>query len=275
MSGAETSLVHYIPILTTLLSGTFVVMLLIRASTRNWPPHLLWWAFGMACYGLGTGIESAITLLGNTPELNRWWYWAGAVLGGYPLATGSLYLIGKRKVANILTAVSLAFVIFATVAVFLTPINAELINPAKPSGSALEWHWVRLLTPFINTYAAAFLIGGALYSAVRYLQAGTKAQKRLATGLDVFARLIPGLSISDLLIDYTPESCNGRRAAGTIWIALGALLPGIGGSMAKGGIVEALYIGEFLGAILILVGYQLCITKPRARASDMPAPAAA
>ncbi|MBK7406517.1 MAG: hypothetical protein IPJ41_18460 [Phycisphaerales bacterium] len=243
MPGAETSLVHYIPILTTLLSGAFVVMLLIRASTRNWPPHLMWWAFGMACYGLGTAIESAITLHGNTPELNRWWYWAGAILGGYPLATGSLYLIAKRRTAHILTAISLAFVIFATVAVFLTPINAGLIDPAKPSGAVLEWHWVRLLTPFINTYAAIFLIGGAMYSAVRFLRVGGAALR--------------------------------RRAAGTIWIAVGALLPGIGGSMAKAGIVEALYIGEFFGAILILIGYQMCITKSKRREPGIGALASA
>lgn len=272
---AQPGAIHYVPILTTLLSAAFVAMLLARARTRGWPPHLMWWAFGMTCYGLGTAMESAITLFGNTPELTRWWYWAGAILGGYPLATGSLYLIGKRRIANVLTAVSLVFVIFATVAVFLTPINAEAINPAKPSGSAIEWRWVRLLTPFINTYAAAFLIGGALYSAVRYLQAGSRGQRRLAVGLDVIARLVPGLAIADLLIDYTPESCNARRAAGTIWIAAGALLPGIGGSMAKSGIVEALYVGEFLGVILIMLGYRLCVTGPKPRQADAPALATA
>jgi hypothetical protein len=97
----------------------------------------------------------------------------------------------------------------------------------RPSGASLEWQWVRLLTPFINTYSAIFLIGGALYSAIRY----TRIE-------------------------------NGRnRAIGNTLITVGALLPGIGGGMAKAGMVEALYIGEFIGLILIYIGYRWCLRE--------------
>lgn len=95
----------------------------------------------------------------------------------------------------------------------------------RPSGAILEWQWVRLLTPFINTYAAIFLIGSAFYSAIRW----SKIE-------------------------------NGKnRAIGNTLIATGALLPGIGGGMAKAGMVEALYIGEFVGIILIYAGYRICL----------------
>jgi hypothetical protein len=53
-----------------------------------------------------------------------------------------------------------------------------------------------------------------------------------------------------------------HRAAGTALIAVGALLPGIGGGMAKAGMVEALYVGELIGIILIWAGYTLCIRTP-------------
>ncbi|MCV6005529.1 hypothetical protein OFO99_39430, partial [Escherichia coli] len=79
---------HYIPILTTLFSGFFFFSIFGRYRLKG-SPHLLWWSIGVFTYGLGTALESLITLLGNSPELNKAWYVAGAILGGYPLAQGS------------------------------------------------------------------------------------------------------------------------------------------------------------------------------------------
>jgi len=53
------------------------------------------------------------------------------------------------------------------------------------------------------------------------------------------------------------------------------MLPGIGGGMAKGGMVEALYVGELAGIILIWAGYQLCIKSKAAAAITTPQPTAA
>ncbi len=242
---------HYLPIGTTLISALFIVTLLRRARTRHFPPHLLWWAVGVFFYGLGTLLESIITLHGNTLLLNRLWYWAGAILGAYPLATGSVYLLHKRKVAHILTALSMLVVIAGTVGVFLTPLIAQNLNPAKPDGNVIAWTWIRFpVTPLINIYAAIFLIGGAVMSSISFFE--------------------------------SPEM--RRRAYGTALIAFGALLPGIGGAFAKvgfdgnmetGGFVEALYIGEFLGLILIWWGYELCIRAPKPVGDEADAGASA
>jgi len=105
-----------------------------------------------------------------------------------------------------------------------------LLESFRPSGASLEWQWVRLLTPLINTYSAIFLIGSAFYSAIRYAKVE-----------------------------------NGKnRAIGNALITVGALLPGIGGGMAKAGMVEALYIGEFVGIILIYIGYRVCLADKAA-----------
>ena len=229
LQDAGPALVHYIPIATTCISIAFVIALVIRASKKKWPPHLVWWAFGVTAYGLGTGLEGSITLFGNTPGLTRWWFWAGAILGGYPLATGTVYLLNKRKTAHILTALSLVAVVVATVGVILTPLKVELLEASRPSGKVIEWTWLRQTTPIINTYAAVFLIGGAIWSSLKFRK----------------------------------SEAHRDRAIGTALIAFGALLPGIGGLMAKADIVEALYIGEFLGIILIWIGYEFCIrNKP-------------
>jgi hypothetical protein len=218
--------VHFLPILTTLFSIFFLIQIGSR-YLRKGGTHLLWWAIGIFTYGLGTFFEATITLYGNTILLNKLWYVAGALLGGYPLAQGSVYLHLRRRTADILTAITLPFIVLSSIFVFLSPVDVSLMESFRPSGAILEWHWVRLLTPFINTYAAIFLIGSALYSAIRY--------SRIENGKN--------------------------RAIGNALITAGALLPGIGGGMAKAGIVEALYIGEFIGIILIWFGYRMCLRE--------------
>ncbi len=70
--------VHYLPIATTVLSAVFCVVLMRRYRLRGKVTHLLWWSIGVFFYGVGTGLESAVTLLGNTPALNKAWYIRGA-----------------------------------------------------------------------------------------------------------------------------------------------------------------------------------------------------
>ncbi len=234
-------LVHYLPILTTLFSAFFLYQIAGRYLKRG-GPHLFWWAAGVFTYGLGTFFESYITLFGNTPVVNKLWYVAGAILGGYPLAQGSVYLHLEKKNANILTAISLPFIIIASLLVFLSPTNTALLEVHRPSGASIGWQWVRLLTPFINIYSVIFLIGSALWSAIRYAKVE-----------------------------------NGKyRAIGNTLITIGAILPGIGGGMAKAGMVEALYVGEFAGIILIYAGYRMCsmaVAEPKLplRSTSVPA----
>ena len=235
---AQAEPVHYLPIATTALAVVFFVVLVRRHVTRHSGPHLLWWAGGIFAYGLGTALEGSITLFGNSIVLTKAWYIAGALLGGYPLAQGSVYLLLPRRTANVLTAITVPYMLVMAVLVVLSPVNAEVLQPHKPSGSILEWQWVRLMTPLLNGYAAVFLIGGAVYSAVR------------------FAR----------------QTGAGNRALGNSLIAMGALLPGVGGGMAKAGYVEALYVGEFVGLILIWAGYAACVHEPRIIAGP-PSPA--
>jgi hypothetical protein len=226
------SSVHYLPLLTTALSVVFAASLYRRWTVKR-APHLWWWAVGITTYGLGTAIESAITLGGNSVALTKVWYIAGALLGGYPLAQGSLYLSWPRALANRLTVITVIFVAVASALVVLSPVNLAALEPHRPSGAILEWRWVRLLTPFINLYAVFFLIGGALMSAWRHYR-------------------------------YRGHS---YRAAGNALIALGAIMPGIGGSFAKAGLVEALYIGECIGLMVIWAGDRVCHRQ------EAPAPA--
>jgi hypothetical protein len=181
----------------------------------------------------------AVTLFGNTVALNKAWYIAGALLGGYPLAQGTVFLLLKRRTANILTAVTLPFIIVVSLLVAICPVVVDALEAHRPSGAILGWQWIRLLTPLINLYAVVFLIGGALLSTARFATAQT-----------------PG---------------SGRRAMGNALIAFGAILPGIGGVSAKAGHVELLYVGEFVGLLFIWAGYVACVTAVSPDAVRRPA----
>ncbi|MEZ4416004.1 MAG: hypothetical protein R3E10_09615 [Gemmatimonadota bacterium] len=219
--------VHFIPILTTLVAIPFAITLF-----RHWRAtrglHVLWWAVGVALYGVGTFTESAVTLLGWSPPLFRAWYISGALLGGAPLAQGTVYLLHSRRFANLTAALLVTAVLVASSFVLLTPIDMSLVEPHRLSGRVMEWQWVRLFSPFINTYAFIFLVGGALVSAWR----------------------------------YRSQRDSAHRVIGNTLIAAGAILPGIGGTATRMGHTEVLYVAELVGLLLIWWGYRWNVRGP-------------
>jgi hypothetical protein len=214
--------VALLPVVTTILSAIFATILWRHWNSKRDARYLMWWAIGVTVYGLGTFAEGVTGIFGWSAPVFRLWYISGALLGGWPLAQGSVYLLMKRKTANLLTTVSLAYITFAAIAVLLVPVNPALAEEHRLSGVVMEWHWVRLLSPFINTYAVIFLIGGALWSAWRYWRRADRP---------------------------------GSRVLGNVLIAVGAVLPGVGGSYARAGMVGVLYVTELIGLTLIWSGY--------------------
>ena len=220
--------VLHLPIVSTLCATFFAWQLFSRFADKGAGPHLFWWGIGMVTYGMGTFTEAFTTLLGWNETVFRFWYVTGAFLGGYPLAQGSAYLHLSRKAANRWAFFWVTVIAVASVFVFLTPIDASLAEAHRLSGNVIQWKSVRLVSPFINTWAMLFLVGGAVVSARKF-------QKD--------ARF------------------KGRFIGNTL-IAVGGLLPGIGGSMTRAGFVEVLYVTELLGLILIYAGYRSCLAAP-------------
>jgi hypothetical protein len=221
--------VLFIPIATTIIALLFAFIVFSRWRDRRTGPHLLWWAAGILVYGAGTFTEGFTTLFGWSETVFRSWYISGALLGGAPLAQGTVYLLLKRRTANRLTAALIPPIAAGSVCVLLTPVDAALVEPYLLSGSVMEWQWVRLFSPFINTYAFIFLVGGAALSAVR----------------------------------FSRKKATFDRFVGNVLIAVGALLPGVGGMATRMGYTEALYVGEFVGIILIFMGYRWNVKRRR------------
>jgi len=233
----SSSLVHFIPIVTTLLAIPFSLEIYRRYRAHPERLHLWWWAVGIATYGVGTLTESVTTLLGWQEPVFRAWYISGALLGAAPLAQGTVYLLLSRKVAHALTGVLVAYVLVASLAVWLSPIDYAAVEPHRLSGRVFAWQWVRAFSPLVNLYAVVFLIGGAVLSALRY-------------SADVSTR---------------------HRMWANVFIAVGAILPGIGGTATRMGHVEVLYVTELVGMLLTWTGYRISTRPSGARAERLPA----
>ena len=221
----SSSAVHFIPIVTTLLAIPF--SLEIYRRYRQFPDrlHLLWWALGIATYGVGTLTESLTTLLGWQEPIFRAWYVSGALLGAAPLAQGTVYLMLPRKTAHVLTALLIAYVVVASTAVYLSPIDFAAVETHRLSGRVFAWQWVRMFSPLVNLYAVVFLIGGAIMSALR----------------------------------YSADLSTRHRMWANVFIAIGAILPGIGGTATRMGHVEVLYVTELAGMLLTWTGYRMSV----------------
>lgn len=227
------TLVHYIPIVTTLLAVPFSLEIFRRWRAHPDRLHLLWWAIGVAVYGVGTFTEAWTTLFGWNAFVFRSWYISGALLGGAPLAQGTVYLMMKRTTAHLLTAALILYVLIASVAVVLAPIDLAAVEPHRLTGRVFGWPWVRLFSPVVNLYAVVFLIGGAVLSALR----------------------------------YSADPTTRHRMYANILIAVGAILPGIGGTATRMGHTEVLYVTELVGLVLTWMGYRISVRPASAKAS--------
>ncbi|HEX5081124.1 MAG TPA: hypothetical protein VFY40_03695 [Blastocatellia bacterium] len=213
-----------LPILTTVISAAFAWIILSRYRLKRQSHHLLWWGIGIGIYGVGTLLESVVTLFGWQVALFKAWYIAGALLGAAPLAIGTIYLLFGRRAGHVAVVLLGAAVSVTSIFVILSPVRMDLVDPKMLGGKVLAWQSIRRVSPFINSLAALFLIGGAIHSAIRFFR--------------------------------HPESRH--VSIGNIFIAIGAILPGIGGMSSRMGHTELLYIGEFIGVILIWIGYKYC-----------------
>ena len=219
----DTNPIHYLPIISTVIAVAFTWTLYKKWRVNRSARYLLWWTIGVALYGLGTLAEAVTTLFGWSEPVFRIWYIAGALLGGAPLATGTVYLLLPKKKADRIATVLVSYIAVAAVLVLVTPVLSELADPNALSGEVIGWRFVRLLSPLVNLYAVVFLIGGAIWSAWSYWKKGNAPS----------------------------------RVLGNVLIAVGAILPGVGGGFARAGVVEVLYVTELIGLILIWMGFRV------------------
>jgi hypothetical protein len=233
-----------VPFTSAIISFIFSFFIFKRYASKR-KPHLLLWGLGMVFYGIGGYCEAYFGAFGWNPLVFRMWYLFGAILVAAWLGQGTVYLLMKRRYANILMVILGVASLYAAVRVFSAQLDPGLLTTSVHTGSELSGHaivtpGIRTLTPFFNIYGVITLVGGAVYSAWIFYR------KRVLL----------------------------HRTIGNILIAVGALAPAFGGAFSRFGIPAALYIGELIGATLIFLGFWRA-TTPMEEKSNQPVTEAA
>lgn len=229
-----------LPFLSSGVSLIFAGAVLRRFIRKRGAHHLLW-GIGMLFYAIGGFCEGYYGAFGWNPLIFRLWYLFGAMLVAAWLGQGTAYLlIRKRGVAHALMAILALGSLYGAWRVFGAELNPALMtggsaSAGELSGRAIVTPGVRTLTPFFNLYGTVLLVGGAAYSAWLFWR------KRVLL----------------------------HRTIGNVLIALGALSPAFGGAFSRMGIPGALYISEFIGAVLLFAGF-LRATTPLPQPVEAP-----
>jgi hypothetical protein len=230
---------HIIPFLSTLVTFAFASAVFARFLKRR-GPHLLLWAIGLLFFGIGTLAEVilAFTFSGLVLKL---WYLSGAMLTAAWLGQGTIHLlVRKRGVAWTLTGILAAVSLLAATLILLAPLTpaAGSYNVSMAISSQYKDMLTRggltiLLTILLNIYGTLTLVGGAIYSAFIFWR------KRVLL----------------------------NRLIGNVLIAAGALAPAMAGSFVKMGLVDALYLSELIGVVLMYIGFIQSTTVPAREAA--------
>jgi hypothetical protein len=233
---------HYLPILSTIITFIFAAAVFNRYRVKK-GNHLLFWGIGLVLYGIGTLTEVVMLFTYNELAL-KLWYLCGAMLTAAWLGQGTVNLLVRRRgVARTLNIILIIISVLALVLVLLAPVTAAPnYNPAQPTSGQYQDILTRsgatiLLTILLNIYGTLTLVGGAIYSAY------------------IFWR----------------KKVLFNRMVGNILIAVGALMPAMGGSFLKMGFPDFLYLSEFLGVILMYIGFLQATATVEVK-STSPAP---
>lgn len=213
---------RYYPIVTTIFSFIIAREMFVDYREQRLT-YVLCWALGVCSFGLAALGASINVLFGWSAANLKFWYVVGALVGGFPLAQASLYLLAGRKVANISTVFFTAVIIVAATAIILTPISIPPDFDHELTGKVFTWKWVRSFSPIVNTYSFLVVLGGGIYSVYKYYSHSDSDELHLANA----------------------------------YIALGGILPGFGGILMRMGYVNALFVTDFLALALIYSGYRI------------------
>jgi hypothetical protein len=219
----------------------FAAFVLQRYATRR-KPFNLFWGLGLLMFAVASFSGSYLSLQWSRTAFFAWYYF-GAVITAAWIGQGTVYLLARKRRANILAGILIAGSLLALLLMFSAmtkldetaysaniPISEQYREIMPPIG---EGGLVRLSTPFFNVYGLVTLAGGALWSTFQYWR----------------------------------KREMGSRAVGNILIAAGAIAIALAGTLTRFGYGSLLYLGELLAAILMFSGFLFASAAPRKAAA--------
>ena len=228
-----------IGLLTTLVSAVLAGEVLWRWWHKR-SAHLLLWGVGLLLYVLA-GVCEVILSFGWSALAFRLWYWSGALMIPPILGQGTMHLLVRRKGVAIGFTLAVVFAAYASLAwVLSVQLDAAQFRPDGDIARFLTESYRailpaspirKVLPPILNGYGTLLLAGGAVYSAALFLR----------------KQVLP------------------NRVIGNVFIAVGGLLPALGGTLVKlaedysalSGLGAAVkYVAILLGVLVMWVGFR-------------------
>lgn len=220
--------------LATAVATLFAQATLVR-FTRDRRPQDLAWTVSLAMFALASAALSVGVSTGWDNGTFRIFFLLGAVLTVPWLALGTVYLLVGRDRARRVQWGVVFFSGLATGVLLTAPIDGPVTGTAIPVGSEVFGAFPRVLAAIGSGLGAVVIIGGALWSALRFAR----------------ARATPG---------------NGRRATANLLIAAGTLVLSSGGLIQGiAGKDEAFVITLAAGILVIYSGFLIAAGASAAR----------
>ncbi len=220
--------------LTAVLSFIAAIFVFDQYLHRPKAYKLLWF-LGLIAYGAAATAEAVGAAQGhwNLGIYRAWYFFGGLMVAAY-LGMGTAYLMLPRRVAHVIMAVLALATIYGAVRVFTVSISAADLHKlltASPetvvqvSNFTIMPTDIEILAPILNISGAAFLFGGALWTAWVFWR----------------KRIMPYRVLSNVLI------------------AIGALAPSILTGLIRLGFSSGFFLGQLIGVAFILAGFLVSI----------------
>jgi hypothetical protein len=217
-----------VSLLATLITFVFTGAV-VRQYLRRGGRHRLIWGVALLCYGVATAVQFIAELRGWETGTFRAWYLSGGLLTAAYLGQGTAALLLPRRVASVLLVILVTASLWGAYRIATVPLmRSQILPPAgkiSPSAGDLPTD-VRALAALLNIYGTILLIGGAIWSAVVYVDHRLDRKRRA-----------------------------GYRLLSNLLIAGGSLVVASAGSLETFGHGEYLYAGEIAGITIIFVGF--------------------
>jgi len=183
-------------------------------------PDRVAWLIAFALFAVAAATEVIGEAAGWDTLTVRIYYLTGAVLVVGYLALGQLYLVTPGKIGRVAPGAALLVTALAVSTVWGAPVDQARLD-ADGWDAITRTTGLTLLTVGVNSVGTLILIGGLIYSAVRFRQLGTMRNRML----------------------------------GCLLIAGGTLAVAAGGTLTRLGSDQFLYIAMSVGIAMIFCGY--------------------
>jgi hypothetical protein len=270
-----------LPLLTSLLSFGFAALLLDQWRQRRRAFQLVW-GTGLLWYGISSGTEF-LGWFGWNSSLYRAWYLFGALFVAAYLGAGTIFLLSKTGFGYF------AGLSIAVGGLFAPLSQLRLIQEGHPTAWSVVWLVVGLsaATGLAVIYAtarhrshapavamsalsgasvlAAYLVAtawvappGYALDPVTHVPVGTAmpGYLRVMTGpFNVAGAFCLVFGALYSMVEALRLRRFSSRVPATLLIAIGGFVPSITSGLDRFGVTWSLYLGQFVGVLLIFVGF--------------------